>query len=475
MCTLCPAQCNVSLTVRDERALRVLARENAEVDDGWLCDKGRFAYQSFHVDERITQPLLRDGGQLRPVSWERALSEAASGLARAGARTGAIAGGQSTNEEGFLLARLLREGLGSPHLDSRRAGALPLELHRALGAPGPAGAHLRPRVRPRGARARRRAGRRRADLRPAPAQGRAPPRPEAGGRLPQRELARRPARRCPCATRPAPARRSPQRSPPPCAAAPTWSAWPRRRAPSRRRCASWQRCCAVRPSRRRTRRRGPMAPRSAGGRGAVGRAAHGRARRHRGRGRAARRSPSAWRWPAPRARAARSARRRATGAGLREAGVLPNAGPGLADPHPRCEAGATPRRSREGLADGELGALYLLHCDPLRDLPSPTLWERALAAREHRGRPRRVPHRGHPRARRRRVPGGGLCREGGHDRAPRRAPAAPASRDRPPGRGARRVAGARRAGAAPRARPRRAEPARWPPRSCSRRSPSTPG
>jgi len=135
VCTLCPAQCNVTVTVRDERALRILARQNPEVDDGWLCDKGRFAYQSFHVDERITEPMLRDGGQLRPVTWERALSEATAGLARAGAASGAIAGGQVTNEEGLLLARLMREALASPHLDSRRAGKLDLELHRALGAP----------------------------------------------------------------------------------------------------------------------------------------------------------------------------------------------------------------------------------------------------------------------------------------------------------------------------------------------------
>src|SRR5213078_2912147 len=90
---------------------------------------------SFHVDERVAEPLLRDGGFLRPVSWERALREAADGLARAGSLTGAIAGGQSTNEEGLLLARLMRESLGAPHLDSRRAGSLPLQLHRALGAP----------------------------------------------------------------------------------------------------------------------------------------------------------------------------------------------------------------------------------------------------------------------------------------------------------------------------------------------------
>ena len=57
ICTLCPSQCNVTFTVRDEKVLRVLARDHYEVDDGWLCDKGRFAYQAIHVDERITEPL----------------------------------------------------------------------------------------------------------------------------------------------------------------------------------------------------------------------------------------------------------------------------------------------------------------------------------------------------------------------------------------------------------------------------------
>jgi NADH-quinone oxidoreductase subunit G len=136
VCTLCPAQCNVTFTVRDERVLRVLARDHAEVDDGWLCDKGRFAYQAVHVDERVTEPLIRDGGELRPVSWERALDEAAAALGRARGRVGAVVGGETTNEEGFLLARLMREGLESEDLDSRAGGGLPLELHRALAAPG---------------------------------------------------------------------------------------------------------------------------------------------------------------------------------------------------------------------------------------------------------------------------------------------------------------------------------------------------
>jgi NADH-quinone oxidoreductase subunit G len=136
VCTLCPSQCNVMLTVRDERVLRVLSRQNPEVDDGWLCDRGRFAYPVLGGDARITAPLVRDGGELRPVSWERALEEAAAGLRRAGEQVGALAGGGATNEEGLLLARLVREALGSPHLDSRVAGALPLELLRALAEPG---------------------------------------------------------------------------------------------------------------------------------------------------------------------------------------------------------------------------------------------------------------------------------------------------------------------------------------------------
>jgi NADH-quinone oxidoreductase subunit G len=134
ICTLCPSQCNVHFTVRDEKVLRVLARDHAEVDDGWLCDKGRFAYQAIHVDERITAPLAREGGELRPVSWERAL-EVAAGLGRHKDRVGTLVGGQATNEEGYLLQRLAREALASPDIDCRAGGPLGLELQRELAAP----------------------------------------------------------------------------------------------------------------------------------------------------------------------------------------------------------------------------------------------------------------------------------------------------------------------------------------------------
>ncbi len=135
VCTLCPAQCNVELTVRDERVMRVLARDHDEVDDGWLCDKGRFAYQHVHTDERLVQPLVREGTSLQPASWEKALSTAARALEKAGAKTAALAGGETTNEEAFLLAKLLRDGLGSGHLSARPEGELPLDVARALADP----------------------------------------------------------------------------------------------------------------------------------------------------------------------------------------------------------------------------------------------------------------------------------------------------------------------------------------------------
>jgi NADH-quinone oxidoreductase subunit G len=136
LCTLCPSQCNVDFTVRDDtKVLRVLSRMNEDVDDGWLCDKGRFGYQMIHAPERITQPLVRDGGVLRPVSWERAMREATTALDKSGEKTGALVGGESTNEEGYLMELLMRNTLGSPHIDSRIGGPLDRDQARILARP----------------------------------------------------------------------------------------------------------------------------------------------------------------------------------------------------------------------------------------------------------------------------------------------------------------------------------------------------
>src|SRR4051794_24144281 len=136
VCTLCPSQCNVQFTVRDDtKVLRVNVRDNTEVDDGWLCDKGRFGYQMVNAPERITQPLVRDGGELRPASWERAIEEAVKGLDKAADKTAALVGGEATNEEGYLVQFLMREVLQSGHVDSRTGGVLDQEQARVLARP----------------------------------------------------------------------------------------------------------------------------------------------------------------------------------------------------------------------------------------------------------------------------------------------------------------------------------------------------
>jgi NADH-quinone oxidoreductase subunit G len=115
VCTLCPSQCNVSFTVRDERVKRVIARDNADVDDGWLCDRGRYGFEMFDAAERVRGPKLRGGVE---ASWEDAIAKAAAALKHGGAESAAIVG-DASNEEGYLVQRIMREALGSPHIDSR--------------------------------------------------------------------------------------------------------------------------------------------------------------------------------------------------------------------------------------------------------------------------------------------------------------------------------------------------------------------
>jgi NADH-quinone oxidoreductase subunit G len=131
ICTLCPAQCNVMFTVRDEVVQRVLARDNPAVDDGWLCDKGRFGFQMIASDERITAPLVAG----RDATWGEALDRLAEGLDAAGARTAAIVGPQMSNEEGYLTQRILRRALGSHDVASSAGGTVDRDLLARLSRP----------------------------------------------------------------------------------------------------------------------------------------------------------------------------------------------------------------------------------------------------------------------------------------------------------------------------------------------------
>jgi NADH-quinone oxidoreductase subunit G len=129
ICTLCPSQCNVKFTVRDEQVERVLARDNHEVDNGWLCDKGRFGFQMISSEDRITEPRL-SGNR---AGWQEALAAASQKLGSGRGRIAAIAGGQASNEEAYLVQRIVREALGSPHVSSTEE--LPAAQVAALSAP----------------------------------------------------------------------------------------------------------------------------------------------------------------------------------------------------------------------------------------------------------------------------------------------------------------------------------------------------
>ncbi len=134
VCTLCPSQCNVRFTIRDEKVKRVLARDNPEVDDGWLCDRGRYGFEMFGADERITAPMIREGDGFRVASWPEAIERAASGLRTAGSETAALVG-DASNEEGYLVQRIIREALGGGDIDSRPGGGADRNLNMRLSDP----------------------------------------------------------------------------------------------------------------------------------------------------------------------------------------------------------------------------------------------------------------------------------------------------------------------------------------------------
>ncbi|MDQ3571248.1 MAG: NADH-quinone oxidoreductase subunit NuoG [Actinomycetota bacterium] len=136
VCTTCPSQCNVRFTVRDEGVARVLARDNQAVDDGWLCDRGRFGFQSFHAPDRVIAPMMRgDDGGLAPASWAGVLDRLSEALRNAGPRTAVLVGRQASNEEGYLLQRIVRKALGSGSIDARAGRRLERETALALSDP----------------------------------------------------------------------------------------------------------------------------------------------------------------------------------------------------------------------------------------------------------------------------------------------------------------------------------------------------
>ncbi|ALF88689.1 MULTISPECIES: NADH-quinone oxidoreductase subunit NuoG [Ralstonia solanacearum species complex] len=114
---------NVIVQTKNQRVMRVLPLENEAINECWLSDKDRFAYEGLNSDERLTQPMLKQGGQWQTVDWTTALEYVANGLNEikrdhGAEQIGALASPHSTLEELFLLQKLVR-GIGSDNVDFR--------------------------------------------------------------------------------------------------------------------------------------------------------------------------------------------------------------------------------------------------------------------------------------------------------------------------------------------------------------------
>src|SRR5205823_2176421 len=136
VCGLCPVGCNVHATIREGKVKRILSRNHPEVDEGWLCDKGRFAFTHLYARDRIADPLKRVRRRgFDVLSWDAAIDEAERMLRAAEGRIVTALSGSETVEHAYALGRLLRVGLRS------HTAVLASELGFA-GKPGSGAFHL---------------------------------------------------------------------------------------------------------------------------------------------------------------------------------------------------------------------------------------------------------------------------------------------------------------------------------------------
>ena len=117
-CEHCASGCAMRTDVRRGKTLRRLAGEDAEVNEEWNCDKGRWAFKYISSKERVPTPMVRGAdGELHEASWPEALARAAAGLK--GKRAGVLVGGRSTIEDSYAYAKFARIALNTNDIDFR--------------------------------------------------------------------------------------------------------------------------------------------------------------------------------------------------------------------------------------------------------------------------------------------------------------------------------------------------------------------
>jgi NADH-quinone oxidoreductase subunit G len=116
-CEHCASGCDLRTDVRRGKTLRRLAGDDAEVNEEWNCDKGRWAFKYVTATDRLTVPQIRnENGELVTASWPEAISAAAAGLSRGAA---VLVGGRATYEDAYGYSKFARVALGTNDIDFR--------------------------------------------------------------------------------------------------------------------------------------------------------------------------------------------------------------------------------------------------------------------------------------------------------------------------------------------------------------------
>ena len=118
---------NLVVQVKNHKVMRVVPFENEEVNECWIADRDRFSYEALNSDERLTKPMLKQGGVWKEVDWQTALEYVANGLQQikndhGASAIGALVSPHSTVEELYLAGKLVR-GVGSENIDYRLRNA----------------------------------------------------------------------------------------------------------------------------------------------------------------------------------------------------------------------------------------------------------------------------------------------------------------------------------------------------------------
>jgi len=112
---------NLYVHTRNQQVMRVVPRDNEQINEAWISDRDRFSYTSVSSDNRVLTPKVRENGKLKDIDWESAINLAVEKLQAAANQQGNLAGlisPQCTLEEHYLLQKLIR-GLGSNNIDHR--------------------------------------------------------------------------------------------------------------------------------------------------------------------------------------------------------------------------------------------------------------------------------------------------------------------------------------------------------------------